>query len=66
MDFQSLSIHYYLCVQNSYGFGIDDLVIVVVDQIFDRISHSFKYIHTVETTTGDKGVLLSDMVCATA
>lgn len=66
MDFQSLSKHDYLCLQNSYGFAIDDLVIVVIDQIFDRISRTFKYIHTVETTTGDKGVLLSDTVCATA
>lgn len=66
MDFQSLSKHYYLCLQNSYGFVIDDLVIVVIDQIFDQLSSTFKYIHTVETTSGDKGVLLSDTICTTA
>lgn len=66
MDFQSISKHYYLCLQDSFGFAIDDLVIIVVDQVFDRYSKTFKYIHTVETTTGYKGVLLSEQVCATA
>jgi hypothetical protein len=66
MDFQSISKHYYLCLQDSFGFAIDDLVIVVIDQIFDRFSKTYKYIHTVESTTGCKGVLLSDNICATA
>jgi len=66
MDFQSISQHYYLCLQDSFGFAIDDLVIVVIDQIFDRFSKTYKYIHTVETTNGYKGVLLSDNICTTA
>jgi len=66
MDFHSISKHYYLCLQDSFGFAIDDLVIVVIDQIFDKFSNSYKYIHTVETTTGYKGVLLSDDICTTA
>jgi hypothetical protein len=36
----------------------------IVDQVFDYISHSYKYIHTVETACGVRGLLVIEGIYA--
>ncbi|OOQ60337.1 hypothetical protein [Mucilaginibacter pedocola] len=47
-----------LCVQNGLAFIQEALSIKLIDQVYDSSSRQFKYIHTVETDTGQKGILL--------
>ena len=62
MDFHYLNKESMLCLQDNNYFDISELAIMVVDQVYDQFTRSFKYIHTVETTSGYRGVLLCDMV----
>jgi hypothetical protein len=54
-----------ICVQNNRLFESECLLVILVQQGFDKRSGKFKYIHTVETPYGDKGLLLSDCVFLT-
>lgn len=63
MDFLLSEQQDFLCIQDSSSFEKDELYIMVIDQIFDHFSKTIKYIHTVETPTGEKGILLCDRVC---
>lgn len=63
MDFHLMERCMFQCTQSSDSFAAEDLTITVIDQVFDQFSKSIKYIHTVETSMGYKGVLLCDQVC---
>lgn len=54
----------FFCLQNSENFSPADLNIQVVDQCFDQFSNTYKYIHTIETTNGNKGLLMADLMFA--
>jgi hypothetical protein len=62
-DFLPANDHTILCVQNSENFAVTDLYIKVIDQGFDQLTKSYKYIHTIETLNGDKGLLIADFIC---
>ncbi len=53
----------FMCLQNSENYAITDLSIKVIDQGFDQLTKSYKYIHTIETINGDKGLLVADFIC---
>ena len=55
-----------LCLQDERSFSISEIFIKVIDLCFDEISRSFKYIHTVETCFGDKGLLIDSCICINA
>jgi hypothetical protein len=54
-----------MCIQNSENFAMADLHIKVIDQGFDQLTNTYKYIHTIETVNGDKGLLIADFICTT-
>jgi len=55
-----------LCMQNDVNFGINDVYIEVIDQVYDHLSRRFKYIHTVDTCNGEKGVMIIDRIFTNA
>jgi len=62
-DFLAAKDHTFHCLQNSEDFLITDLYIKVVDQGFDQLTKTYKYIHTIETINGSKGLLIADFIC---
>lgn len=65
-DFLPIKEQKVKCIQNSEDFSFDDLNIQVIDQCFDQLSNSYKYIHTIETINGNKGLLFADVALADA
>jgi hypothetical protein len=55
-----------LCLQDNRSFSIGEIFIKIIDLCFDEISRSYKYIHTVETCYGDKGILIDSCICINA
>ncbi|WP_454801735.1 hypothetical protein [Mucilaginibacter phyllosphaerae] len=62
-DFLPTDDRHFLCLQNSENFDIKDININVIDQGFDQLTNSYKYIHTIETAHGSKGLLIIDFIC---
>ncbi|GAA4314702.1 hypothetical protein GCM10023149_10920 [Mucilaginibacter gynuensis] len=65
-DFLPLRGQSFLCIQNKEKFGMDELNIIVIDQAYDQFTRTFKYIHTIETPDGSKGLLLADFIYTTS
>ena len=65
LDFHLLEEQNFQCLQAKGNFLAEDLCITVIDQVFDQFSRTFKYIHSIETSNGYKGVLLSEQICTT-
>jgi hypothetical protein len=61
-DFLSIKNERFLCLQNSEDFSLAELNIKVIDQGFDQFSQTYKYIHTIETVNGSKGLLVTDLI----
>jgi hypothetical protein len=64
-DFLPSQDQTFVCLQNSENFTADDLSIKVIDQGFDQLTKTYKYIHTIETSNGSKGLLITDFICTT-
>jgi hypothetical protein len=47
-----------LCLQDDVQYVRNSSSIKLIDQVYDKLSRQFKYIHTVETDTGQKGILM--------
>ncbi|PWK77154.1 hypothetical protein LX99_02964 [Mucilaginibacter oryzae] len=62
-DFLQLNSQRLRCLQNSEDFPITDLDIKVIHQGFDQLTKTYKYIHTIETMDGAKGLLVVEDVC---
>jgi hypothetical protein len=62
-DFLPTENKHFLCLQDSVDFSIDDIVIKVIDEGYDQLTNSYKYIHTIETVNGSKGLLVADRIC---
>ncbi|RWY46042.1 hypothetical protein [Mucilaginibacter gilvus] len=62
-DFLPMDGQHFLCLQDSVDFSVEDLNIQVIDHGFDQLSKTYKYIHTIETINGSKGLLVSDVNC---
>jgi len=55
-----------LCMQNEVIFHPNDVDIKVIDQVYDQLSQCFKYIHTIDTCNGEKGVMVIDQIFTNA
>ena len=51
-----------VCVQSNQNFPVYTVDINMVAKGYDQLSHSIKYIHTIDTGNGEKGVLLTDAI----
>lgn len=60
MDFQYIGSRQVLCLQNNFIYGSDHLQIMAVEQTYDQFSNSRKYIHSVDTFEGLRGILLAE------
>lgn len=49
-----------LCAQNSQAIPLTAVLIHRVEHVYDQLSRSFKYIHTIDTGNGEKGVMIAD------
>ena len=58
LDFDLLNNRCLICMQDGQCFSEDSATVRIVDQVYDFISDSYKYLHTVETACGKKGILL--------
>ncbi len=61
-DFQITGNKALLCLQNNKNFPVDAVCITVVDQGFDQLTQSYKYIHTIDTDSGERGMLVTDCI----
>jgi len=60
LDFCMTCNDYLTCVQNQERFTCESIIINVVDQVYDFISNSYKYVHTVDTSCGCKGIMVME------
>jgi hypothetical protein len=63
-DFLILDQQEVICLQDNRHFSKENVLVKVMGQGYDLFSHSFKYIHTIETNCGKRGLLLADRVHA--
>jgi hypothetical protein len=59
-DFKFADDNLLLCVQTDKYYDMAGVTFRLEDQQYDYLSHSFKYLHTIETGSGEKGILLMD------
>jgi len=59
-DFLLLDNKILVCMQTNRSFPVQDVQVNAVKRAYDNFSHSYKHIHTIETTSGERGVLLTD------
>jgi len=55
-----------VCLQDNREFGLAGVQVRIVDQVYDQFSHSYKYIHTIQTSCGEQGLLIADTFISTA
>ena len=65
-DFLPTTDNKFLCIQDSEDFSAGELDIKVIDQQFDQLTKTYKYIHTIETINGSKGLLVIDFICTSS
>lgn len=58
LDFGIINNQCVGCLQNQELFACDEVVVRLVDQVYDFITNSFKYVHTVDTSCGKKGIMV--------
>lgn len=63
-DFLKVKDQCFRCIQSDEEFSIGELQIKIVSQGFDYFTKNYKYIHTVESQNGCKGLLLADFICS--
>jgi len=50
------------CVQNGENFPIKDLRVILIDCCYDLLTRSFRYIHTIDTEAGYRGLLITNRI----
>lgn len=61
-----MQYNWLLCIQNNQTFSKAEVAIRVVDQGYDDVDGCFKYIHTIDTFNGQKGVLIANSIFTNA
>jgi hypothetical protein len=61
-DYHVLCNQQLLCAQSNQEIPVYAVLINVVDQVYDRLRRTFKYIHTIDTGNGEMGVLITDAI----
>jgi hypothetical protein len=59
-DFQFAGDDLLICIQTNKYYDLTSVALRLEDQQYDHLSYSFKYLHTIETGNGEKGILLAD------
>jgi hypothetical protein len=59
LDFALCDNKVIICVQNSCSIAQNSFSVKLVDQVFDQLFKRYKYLHLIETDSGEKGILLS-------
>jgi len=62
LDFDSVSEWEIICLQDHRIFSLKEVSVKIIDQVFDEISRSYKYIHTVDTACNRKGLLIIESI----
>ncbi|HVW95848.1 MAG TPA: hypothetical protein VHA56_07755 [Mucilaginibacter sp.] len=57
-DFLPVNSEKIKCVQNGESFAIQDLFVKLIDCSYDRLTHTYQYIHTIDTQAGCRGLLV--------
>jgi hypothetical protein len=57
-DFSMLENHSYLCLQSNKVYTHDTANITFVDEFYDRYTSNYKFIHTIDTCCGIKGLMI--------
>jgi hypothetical protein len=61
-DYLLLCNQQLLCVQNDHAVPATAVHIQVVDQCYDPVSRTFKYVHTIDTGNGEMGVMVAETI----
>ncbi|WPU91584.1 hypothetical protein SNE25_19905 [Mucilaginibacter sabulilitoris] len=61
-DFFALNNNVLVNVQRNENHNLDAVHIELIDLNFDVLSKSFKYIYTIETFSGERGLLILDAI----
>ena len=61
-DFRFAGDNLLVCIQTDKYYDMAGVAFRLEDQQYDCLSHSFKYLHTIETCSGEKGILLTDSI----
>ena len=61
-DFHVISNDQIICIQDGTIHCFLCTAINVLDQCYDVITHTYKYVHTIETACGYKGLLVADRI----
>jgi hypothetical protein len=57
-DFTVITDQQILCIQDERTYTVDQVNLTLIDQRFDDITSCYKYLHLVETCSGEKGILM--------
>lgn len=60
-DFLLLNADSILCLQSNLKYPLHTVSVNATDHGYDFFSQSYKYIHSIETGNGERGVLLSEL-----
>lgn len=63
-DFQSISTEKVQCIQNGECFTMRELRIKLIDCGYDLLTRTYKYIHTIDTEVGYRGLLITNGILA--
>jgi len=58
LDFYMNSNNHLTCIQNGEQFSCECIIVKLVNQVYDFTANAFKYVHTVDTACGRKGIML--------
>ncbi|MBL4677320.1 MAG: hypothetical protein JKY70_14110 [Mucilaginibacter sp.] len=58
LDFEYAGGPLITCVQDGAQFVGDAVLVILADIVFDRDDHSYKYVHTIDTGCGRKGIMI--------
>lgn len=61
-DFLLIGDKVILCMQTNRKYPVKEVTVNAIKRAYDDFSHSYKHIHTIETSSGEKGVLLTEDV----
>ncbi|HEY4197983.1 MAG TPA: hypothetical protein VGM63_20720 [Mucilaginibacter sp.] len=61
-DFLLSSCGEIICIQNNMVFPFCAISVKVIDQAWDQLTKSYKYIHTVDTGNEEKGLLIVEQI----
>jgi len=59
-DFRFAGDDLLICLQTNKYYELASVALRLEDQQYDHLCYSFKYLHTIETGSGEKGILLAD------